>query len=258
MNRELYDDAFFVSIRETARQSAEVIVPFVSQLIRPTSVVDLGCGSGEWLAAFERYGATYVLGIDGAAAGPVVRRLRSGHFAVYDLSCGVPLRRTFDLAVCLEVGEHLPVEAAAGLVSSLCALAPAVLFSAAVPHQGGVHHVSERWPGYWMELFAYCGFVSLDIIRPHVWEHSKVAWWYAQNTLLYVNEEKLGAHAMARLRFATTWPPGLSLIHPQNFQRRVAEVPEPGVRGAVAHLVKAVGHASRRRSRRLRLLWRHA
>ena len=96
------------------------------------------------------------------------------------------LGRSFDLAVALEIAEHLPDSAAECFVESLTGLAPAVLFSAAIPGQGGTGHLNERWPEYWSRLFAAAGFDPIDALRPRIWHDERVEVWYAQNTFLYV------------------------------------------------------------------------
>src|SRR5262249_47548981 len=141
-----YSREFFDAIREGSRASAEVVVPLVLELTLARSVVDVGCGDGTWLAAFRRHGAREILGIDGATLRPDDLAIPPEDFVVKDLAAPFTVDRTFDLAVSLEVGEHLPDSAAPGLVASIARLAPIVVFSAAVPHQTGHRHVNERWP----------------------------------------------------------------------------------------------------------------
>jgi hypothetical protein len=76
-------------------------------------------------------------------------------------------------------------------VRLLTEAAPVILFSAALPGQGGTHHVNERWPGYWRDWFAGRGFVRLDPIRPRVWRDRRVEWWYQQNVYLFVKKTLL-------------------------------------------------------------------
>ncbi|HTU82550.1 MAG TPA: hypothetical protein VMF61_10495, partial [Candidatus Acidoferrales bacterium] len=99
--------------------------------------------------------------------------------------------RTFDLAISLEVAEHLPESSAASFVATLTTLAPAVLFSAAVPFQGGEHHVNERWQSYWAELFERRGYTCVDCVRPRFWNDASIEFWYRQNTLVYVRAAQL-------------------------------------------------------------------
>ena len=63
------------------------------------------------------------------------------------------LERKFDLAISLEVAEHLKSSSSEDFVQSLTTLAPMILFSAAIPHQGGLHHINEQWLEYWGDLF---------------------------------------------------------------------------------------------------------
>jgi len=63
-----------------------------------------------------------------------------------------------------------------------------VLFSAAVPGQGGEHHVNEQPLEYWRRLFRRRGHRPFDMVRPQVLGNAEVEPWYRFNTLLYVAE----------------------------------------------------------------------
>lgn len=54
-----------------------------------------------------------------------------------------PLGR-FDLAISVEVAEHLPKEAAETFIDNLVSLSDEVVFGAAYEHQGGVNHLNEQ------------------------------------------------------------------------------------------------------------------
>src|SRR5207302_6665348 len=101
------------------------------------------------------------------------------------------LGRSFELAVCLEVAEHLPASASSTLVESLTEHAPVVLFSAAVPHSRGTHHVNEQWPQYWVEHFAKRNYEVVDCFRSRLWQDTSIDWWYAQDILLFVEHARL-------------------------------------------------------------------
>jgi hypothetical protein len=90
----------------------------------------------------------------------------------------------FDLAVCLEVAEHLPPERAASFIAELCHLAPVVLFSAAIPGQGGHHHLNEQPIGYWNHQFNTHGYECSGALRWAVWDNPDVENWYRQNLLV--------------------------------------------------------------------------
>jgi hypothetical protein len=78
--------------------------------------------------------------------------------------------RTFDLVLCIEVAEHLPARRADSFVADLCRLGPVVVFSAAVPGQGGYGHVNEQWPAYWFTPFESAGYALLDPLRDRMWD----------------------------------------------------------------------------------------
>ncbi|MGE3619859.1 MAG: methyltransferase domain-containing protein [Acidimicrobiia bacterium] len=183
-----YSARFYEGIDAGSARSAARVVPLVVSVVKPTSVVDVGCGTGTWLAAFKDAGVPDVLGLDGGAPGPQTR-IDPTELRTVDLSRPIDVGRTFDLAVTLEVAEHLPASRSASLVDDLCRLAPVVLFSAAIPGQGGTEHVTERWPSYWVELFAAHGYELVDRIRPSIWDEDDVESWYAQNVLLFAAPE---------------------------------------------------------------------
>ena len=180
-----YNEAFFQGLREGSLRSAMVIVPLVVDLIRPRSVVDVGCGTGAWLTTFAFHGVEDYLGVDAFTPAGLLE-IPPDRFMQADLTRPLALGRSFDLAVALEIAEHLPDSAAECFVESLTGLAPAVLFSAAIPGQGGTGHLNERWPEYWSGLFAAAGFDPIDALRPRIWHDERVEVWYAQNTFLYV------------------------------------------------------------------------
>jgi SAM-dependent methyltransferase len=205
-----YDAAFYSEGSEHARRSAARIVPQVLEWLTIANVIDLGCGVGSWLAAFAARGID-VLGVDGDHVDRATLEIPAENFMARDLTDGVTLDRTFSLAMSVEVAEHLPPTSAAPFVRSLCRLAPLVLFSAAVPSQGGVHHVNEQWPNYWADLFAAEGYVCVDCLRPRIWADSEVSWWYAQNILLYIDETALSEYP-ALAEFVVTTP--ACRVHP--------------------------------------------
>jgi SAM-dependent methyltransferase len=185
-----YNDAFFADYDHDVRGSAEVIVPIVVDRLQPASVLDVGCGRGTWLHVFADAGVSDTFGVDGPHISPADLEIPADRFASHDLDEPLDLGRRFDLVTCLEVGEHLDERAAPTLVASLVAHAPAVLFSAAIPKQGGAGHVNERWPSYWAGLFAARGYRAVDLIRPLVWNDDRVAFWYAQNIVLYLDQSR--------------------------------------------------------------------
>jgi SAM-dependent methyltransferase len=193
-----YNDAFFAAITDRGLNAARVIVPLLLKLVQPRSVLDVGCGYGAWLKAFQEHGLERLRGLDGTQVDPRRFLVDPQCFRAVDLRhCPSP-DEPFDLALCLEVGEHIPTRHSRQLVQFLTRSAPLVLFSAAIPGQGGVGHVNEQWPDFWRALFAEHGFRRLDPIRRHVWQDPQVPGWYQQNLLLYASAEAIAASELLK------------------------------------------------------------
>lgn len=241
-----YGERFYDNVRVTARSSADRIAPMIMSLVRPASVVDVGCGSGTWLSVFRSLGVESILGLDAAFVDRASLEIPAEDFVVVDLAQPVPIRRRFDLALCLEVGEHLPATSADTLVDGLTKLSDAVLFSAAIPGQGGTNHINEQWPPYWARKFASLGFEPIDALRSRIWADPLVAFWYAQNTVLYCSTERISRSTTLRSEADRGAGSVLSLVHPELYHLQGA----PGVRIALRSLARAFGRAIAKHSGR--------
>jgi hypothetical protein len=210
-----YDQDFYRELDTTAATSARVVVPLLMEMLPVHSVVDLGCGDGGWLSVFREHDAEDVLGVDGPWIDTTLLKIPTGCFLRQRLDEPVTVQRRFDLAMSLEVAEHLPPARAAAFVAELVGLSEVVLFSAAIPGQGGHHHENEQWPAYWAELFAAHGYRGMDPFRRRLWEREDVTWWYRQNLVLYASGAAIAAHPP--LRAAAEAGPPQALVHPQCF-----------------------------------------
>lgn len=186
-----YSRRFYAGQGTGAVASAEVVVPILLSVCPVSSVVDFGCGVGGWLSVFQRLGIADVLGLDGDYVPLDMLRIPAEQFRAVDLRSDPDLGRRFDVACSLEVAEHLPPECAESFVQALVNAAPVVMFSAAIPGQGGTRHINERWQSYWARLFAAHGYVALDCLRPVVYRDHRVDWWYRQNILLFCRRDRV-------------------------------------------------------------------
>jgi SAM-dependent methyltransferase len=228
-----YDGDFYGRLDGAVRSSAEIIAPQLLEVFRPTSVIDVGCGIGTWLSVFVELGVPDVTGVDGDHVDPATLAIPRDRFLPRDLERPLDLGRRYDLALSLEVAEHLECRGANAFVDSLTSLAPVVVFSAAVPHQGGRHHINEQWQDWWAAKFSDRGYTTIDMIRPAAWDDERVLPWYAQNCLVFADAETV---ATRDLQPATSY---LRLVHPSLWE--LAHNPPPSLR---ASLLGAVRHAS--------------
>jgi hypothetical protein len=189
----------------------ECVVPHILKKYQVCSVLDIGCGTGVWLNQFSKHGINDIYGIDGVDIGSRDYLSDGDRFRCLNLSKEWELGRKFDLALCLEVAEHLPADSASLLVKTICSHANLVIFSAACPNQHGQGHVNCQWPKYWQELFNNNGFFCEDWLRPILWNEPFPEFWYKQN--IFVAErssEKAGREQRI-----------LSHVHPHHFDQWV-------------------------------------
>ena len=201
----------------------EIIVPVLMDVLNPASVVDVGCGIGTFLHVFKKAGVEDVLGYDGTWVNldQLSKYLAPAFFKKVDLEKTLVPERTFDLALCLEVAEHLHPDSADNLVQTLTSLSSSILFAAAVPGQKGQNHINEQWPEYWQEKFSKYGYIFHDVLRPIFWNNRQVPRWYKQNMFLLLKE---GKEKIAE-RFKPLACDGIrSYVHPEYFSIRVKEL----------------------------------
>lgn len=190
-----YDSAFFERQTEESKESAELIAIVVQLVIRAQSLVDIGGGVGAFAAAFARQGVEDYLVVDGDYVERDRLLVPPEKFMPADLAQPLTLGRRFDLAVCLEVAEHLPASSSEVLIDTLDLASDVILFSAAVPGQTGTNHLNEQPQSHWQARFRERGYQTYDLVRPPLWWDDRVAWWYLQNTLVYARgavAERLG------------------------------------------------------------------
>jgi hypothetical protein len=217
-DRTGYSADFYRLLDATAEVSARRILPLVFEMVEVKSAVDVGCGDGGWLAVARASGVTEILGIEGPWIEAERLKIPAHQFRRARLDEPFGIDQRFDLVLSLEVAEHLPADRAPGFVAELTCLAPVVLFSAAIPGQGGVHHRNEQWPAYWAQLFAMQGYRAIDILRYRIWTDPMVAYWYKQNLLLFAAASVLAENPkLASAALAGPSEP-IALVHPDLFR----------------------------------------
>jgi hypothetical protein len=213
----IYDKAFYAEQCEGSRRSAKEIVPLILKIIEPKSVIDVGCGLGDWLSVFKECNVADILGVDGNYVNREMLKIPQDRFMPHDLKQPLRLERKYDLVMSLEVAEHLPVECAPIFVESLTRLGSIVLFSAAIPFQGGVNHINEQWPNYWADLFGVYHFVPIDCLREDLWNNDHIEWWYAQNIMIFAKPELISENVYLKNAYLNTNLDQLALVHPKQY-----------------------------------------
>lgn len=211
----MYDTKFFDLIREGAQSSAKAFADhFYGNGPAMESVLDVGCGEGWWGKAISDVTGAEPFFIDNDGYDSP-NRVRDGYWFKHDFS-SIPfnpfkLGRKFDLAICLEMAEHLPYENSDGLVEWLTECSDQILWSAAIPGQGGYEHINEQWPNFWVHKFNDLGYRAF-YIGPLFWNHDEVEPWYKQNLFQFVRRSS--TQGIERQNFDT-------YIHPAFWKTKV-------------------------------------
>ncbi|MCF8469033.1 MAG: class I SAM-dependent methyltransferase [Sneathiella sp.] len=219
-----YKEKFYLKRRKLAYQSAKNIIPVIKQFYQFDSVADFGCADGVWLSVFNELGINDFVGVDGPWVNQDRLLIPLENFSAINFSNQMPkFDRTFDLSICIEVVEHLSDERGKYLISNLCNVSNIILFSAAVPCQGGTGHVNEQRQSYWKEEFDKHDFLPYDIIRKTFWSNETVNVIYKQNMFLYIS--KFLTDLNERLEpWQITDDDYIDLIHPDLYELRVSKL----------------------------------
>ncbi|MEI9947067.1 MAG: methyltransferase domain-containing protein [Chitinophagaceae bacterium] len=205
-------------------QSPGIIVPVIYDVLKPASVVDVGCGLGTFLHTFKQCGTKEVMGLDGPWINKekLSQYLDADSFKIVNLHEPIRLDKKYDLAICLEVAEHIASKSADTIVESLVSLSNTVLFSAAIPFQGGQNHLNEQYIDYWKEKFAKHDYITYDVLRLIFWNNKEVFWWYKQNMFLIAHKDvKVDVDAF---RKKEQDPHSMIFIHPELYEERMTRL----------------------------------
>ena len=173
-------------LQQTARQYSNMhLANEIVSLLQPTNVVDVGCGIG-FLAGELEKNSVEVTSVEGAWLDTQKFLGSLDRLIIRDLEKPFDLDKKFDVCVSIEVAEHLEQDRAEGFVSDLTMLSDVIVFSAAIPGQGGIDHKNEQWQQYWAEKFESLDFKMFDPFRAAFHEDSEIFGWFRQNILLYI------------------------------------------------------------------------
>jgi SAM-dependent methyltransferase len=216
----MYDFEWHKTHGDQTIASANVVVPLLKSIVEVSSVLDVGCGDGRWLACFQSYGVSSICGVDGAWTDQSRLLIPQKDFKVQDLSKPFDLGQRFEVAICLEVAEHVASDCSMQFIENLTKHSDIVLFGAAIPFQGGFRHINERWQSYWVSLFDSQGYKCFDPFRSQIWQREEVLVWYRQNMLLYVRRERQDLVARIKSYLDLNHIPEMPIdvVHPARYE----------------------------------------
>lgn len=191
-NTSLYDENFYKINAKESYESARLVIDIFKKYYNPHSVIDLGCGVGTWLKAWQENGANEILGVDANQMPENMLYISRKNLHVVDFeNSSFNVDKKYDLAQSLECLEHISPQNEDKILSILYKASDLVLFSAAIPMQVGTNHINCHKLQYWVDKFKDKGYKCYDIIRPEcIKKNIKIGSWYMQNILVFAKDEK--------------------------------------------------------------------
>lgn len=142
------EDFDYQHMEEEERPCAARIADWIVNTLHPENVLDVGCGPGMYVDEVLKCNVPAIgIEISNQIQKPYVRNK-----SLFDMT------ETADVVLCLEVAEHIPEDRADDIVQKIVSATERILiWSAAIPGQGGVGHVNCQPKEYWRDKFTQQG-----------------------------------------------------------------------------------------------------
>jgi len=217
---EHYNAEYYAGQVGGSLRSAECLLPILFDFYHPKSMADFGCGQGAWLKVAQDNGVVELDGYDGDWINQAQLSSQKVHFISTNFEEKIHPRRKYDLAISLEVAEHISEGRADDFIDTLTEASDVIVFGAAVKGQGGENHINEQWQSYWIEKFKQRSFVCVDIFRPRIWNDRRIEWWYRQNTFLFIKKSVFGNKIVVPKSVLMSGSL-YDVVHPESFELRL-------------------------------------
>lgn len=187
---EIYKTQYYAKrIEDPWRSEANQIGIVLMNYFEPESVIDFGCAVGAHLEPFHKNNIA-VQGVEGNKKGIEYAVIPKKYISHHDLRKPFDSNRKYDLAISIEVAEHIPQQFDDVYVNSICASASNIVITAAPPGQGGTHHVNEQPNEYWIDKFERRGFSYRENANKELAAQFEVSnsTWVEENLLIFKEE----------------------------------------------------------------------
>ena len=187
-----YRYSFYKNRTAATSSASDIILRTIAKSFSDINLVyDIGCGSGAWLeAADDIFKPDKLIGLEGEwLPEKILKKVDNKKISIKkgNLNSDLFLSNVTecDLIICLEVLEHLQENTVKFICEKIFKKARYILFSAALPFQGGNGHITERPLSFYVELMNQNGYGCKDKLREKIWNNDKIPFWYRQNIVLF-------------------------------------------------------------------------
>jgi hypothetical protein len=175
MTDEIYTKEYFEKIQTEESLQAFRLERILYDLYKPRSVIDWGCANGLYLEPFMTEDGCEVLGIENS---PVAIEMKHPDIRIlqFDMTKKTfikvppvleddpaaqiigPDSKKYDMALCIEVLEHLEEKDANTAIDNICRSSDRLVVSVAREWQTGPGHLNLKPIEYWIQKFGWQGF----------------------------------------------------------------------------------------------------
>ena len=160
---------------------ADRLALFIRDIIRPNIVLDIGCGPGIYVHSMNDLAIqSFGIDIDDRVLGKK-NLFKQNILDTYFIA---------DTCICLEVFEHIDSEYNDDLVEKVSKMfQDTLIFSAAVPGQGGVGHINCQTKEYWSDKFllterCHRNYLMEDLLK-HYCQQGRYMGWFYNNVMIF-------------------------------------------------------------------------
>ncbi len=192
-NLKVYDQEFFNSNKDEGLKMASWFIPALKKVTGFNSIIDIGCGTGHYLRYCLDNGITDVFGLEGSPHAFESLLVDKNIVVMHDLRKPYTFSRKWDIAISIEVAEHVDKLYTNNYIKILTDSSNIVILTAAQPGQGGTAHVNEQTPEWWKEKFGKFGFTLDEEATNHLKNEIRnakanggyVTDWFEPNILIF-------------------------------------------------------------------------
>lgn len=194
---EIYDSDYYNEVVDPyMEKSARVMAGSVTRTFSPSSVVDIGCGTGLLLATLRKQGISDLKGFDYSTAALDICRSRNLDVEQLDLETDPIPPVKAEVVISTEVAEHLPESCANRYLDTLASVSDQIVMTAAQPADGspagqavsGTDHVNEQPHSYWIDKLKTRGYEYDQEVTEEwrsEWSEADVEACYAENIMIF-------------------------------------------------------------------------
>ena len=198
-----YSTDFYQSVTSRAVIASEVALGTILKNFVAQSVIDIGAGDGVWTSTALSIGnPTRLTVVD--LPGSTFKLLQKVDKSIKKITLNfendmLKNGEPYDLGICVEVIEHISTGRALLLLDWISVNCCTVMFSGAIPGQGGTHHINEQNQSYWLNVMMARGFIPIDNIRPQLYRNGKIPQYYRNNIFFFINSRFIHEHRIKKL-----------------------------------------------------------